>query len=111
LRFAKPTPPAPNDTLQTGSYGKSCVQSNSKPFSTGEESPKSSSSFDLLGIAGSLFGFLSSSFDLGKLQGGGESGEDCLFLDLYVPRKALKGQVKLPIINWIYGGEHRLIHE
>lgn len=31
-------------------------------------------------------------------------GEDCLFLDVYVPGKALKGNVKLPIVNWLYGG-------
>jgi carboxylesterase type B len=41
---------------------------------------------------------------MGKLQGGEEMGEDCLFLDVYVPGKALKGNVKLPIVNWLYGG-------
>lgn len=110
LRFAKPTPPTPNGTLQTGAYGKSCVQSNAKPFSSGEEVPKPSGSFDFVGTLSSLLGWLSSTFDLGRLQGGGESGEDCLFLDLYVPGKALKGQVKLPIINWIYGGKGTMIY-
>lgn len=42
--------------------------------------------------------------DLGKLMGGAASSEDCLFLDLYVPGKALKGGKKLPVVNWIYGG-------
>jgi hypothetical protein len=56
-----------------------------------------------------MLGWLSTSFDLGRLQGGAESGEDCLFLDLYVPGKALKGHVKLPIINWIYGGENTML--
>jgi carboxylesterase type B len=53
-------------------------------------------------------GGLANGVDLGKLMGGGPSSEDCLFLDLYVPGKALKGQVKLPIINWIYGGAYIL---
>jgi hypothetical protein len=43
--------------------------------------------------------------DLGKLMGGASSSEDCLFLDLFVPGKALKGEKKLPVINWIYGGK------
>lgn len=42
--------------------------------------------------------------DLGKLMGGATSSEDCLFLDVYVPGKALKGGKKLPVVNWIYGG-------
>jgi acetyl esterase/lipase len=42
--------------------------------------------------------------DLGVLMGGAPSSEDCLFLDVYVPGKALKGGKKLPVINWIYGG-------
>jgi carboxylesterase type B len=106
LRFAKPTPPILNDTIQTGAYGKSCVQSSAKPFSSGEESPKTGGSSNVAGVLSSILGWLTSTFDLGTLQGGAESGEDCLFLDLYVPGKALKGQAKLPIINWIYGGEN-----
>lgn len=49
------------------------------------------------------------SLDLGKLMGGGPTSEDCLFLDVYVPGKALKGDVKLPIINYIYGGAYVVI--
>jgi carboxylesterase type B len=31
--------------------------------------------------------------------------EDCLYLDVYVPGKALKDpKAKLPVMNWIYGG-------
>jgi hypothetical protein len=100
-------PPTPNDTLQTGAYGKSCVQSNAKPFLSGEENPKLNGSFDFIGAISSLINWLAGTFDLGKLQGGAESGEDCLFLDIYVPGKALKGQVKLPVINWIYGGKNK----
>jgi carboxylesterase type B len=33
--------------------------------------------------------------------------EDCLFLDVYVPGKALKNpSVKLPVVVWIYGGAY-----
>jgi len=35
------------------------------------------------------------------------ASEDCLFLDVYVPAKALKaGAAKLPVVNWIYGGAY-----
>jgi carboxylesterase type B len=31
--------------------------------------------------------------------------EDCLYLDVYVPGKAVKDtKLKLPVVNWIYGG-------
>ena len=40
---------------------------------------------------------------LNKMSG---ASEDCLFLDVYVPGKALKGDAKLPVVNWIYGGAY-----
>jgi carboxylesterase type B len=98
LRFAKPAPPIRNDTLQTGEYGGSCAQSVPKSLITG-----------IIGEGlGTVVAGLASTMDLGKLMGGGPSSEDCLFLDLYVPAKALRGEVKLPIINWIYGGAYVL---
>jgi carboxylesterase type B len=31
--------------------------------------------------------------------------EDCLYLDVYVPGKAVKDtKLRLPVVNWIYGG-------
>jgi carboxylesterase type B len=34
-------------------------------------------------------------------------GEDCLYLDVTVPSVALKSpEVKLPIVDWIYGGAY-----
>lgn len=31
--------------------------------------------------------------------------EDCLFLDIYVPGKAIaQPNARLPVVNWIYGG-------
>ncbi|KAF2421100.1 alpha/beta-hydrolase [Tothia fuscella] len=104
LRFAKPAPPIRNDTIQTGAYGNTCVQSNAKPFATNEAAPKPGTGLDFTGLLSSFLGWLSPTLDLGLLQGGSSSGEDCLFLDLYVPGKALNGSVKLPIINWLYGG-------
>lgn len=43
--------------------------------------------------------------DVGSLSGSAPSGEDCLFLDLFVPRKAFEGNTALPVVNYIYGGE------
>lgn len=94
LRFAKPAPPVPTDKLQTGAQGGTCAQSIPAGLISGA-----------LGSGlGSLAGGIVGSVDLGKAMGGGPTSEDCLFLDLYVPGKALKGDIKLPIINWIYGG-------
>jgi carboxylesterase type B len=42
--------------------------------------------------------------DVGSLSGSLPSGEDCLFLDLFVPRKAFEGGPALPVVNYIYGG-------
>lgn len=33
--------------------------------------------------------------------------EDCLFLDVYVPAKAVKNpSLNLPVIHWFYGGAY-----
>jgi hypothetical protein len=58
-------------------------------------------SSNIPGLTGGLLGGL----DLSPIMGSPASQEDCLFLDLVVPGKAIKGQVNLPVINWIYGGE------
>jgi carboxylesterase type B len=88
----KPAPPVNNDTLQTGEYGPACPQT--VPLS-------------LLG--GQLPPGLPPGIDLGLLtSGANQTGEDCLFLDVYVPGKAWSSDVKLPIINWIYGGAYLL---
>ncbi|KAF2399881.1 alpha/beta-hydrolase [Trichodelitschia bisporula] len=111
LRFAKPAPPAVSTTVQTGSVGGTCPQS--VPASLigglmGSALGGGSSGGGLGSLLGSLSGSLLQSMDLGKLMGGAASSEDCLFLDVYVPGKALKGQVKLPVVNWIYGGAYIL---
>lgn len=54
----------------------------------------------------SAFVSIIDSADVGKLTGSSPSGEDCLFLDLYVPKKAFAEPNKtLPVINYIYGGK------
>ncbi|QDS71255.1 hypothetical protein FKW77_000539 [Venturia effusa] len=98
LRFAKPAPPVPTDKLQTGAHGGTCAQSAPTGLLTGA-----------LGSGlGSIASGIVGSVDLGKVMGGAATSEDCLFLDLYVPSNALKGEVKLPIINWVYGGAYIL---
>lgn len=45
--------------------------------------------------------------DIAPLMGGAPSSEDCLFLDLFVPGKALRGEIKnVPVINYIFGGAY-----
>jgi carboxylesterase type B len=40
--------------------------------------------------------------DIGKMMSGGQysASEDCLFLDVIVPGRALRGEAKLPVANW-----------
>lgn len=95
LRYAKTAPPAVNETLQTGAYGPACPQYVPLSVLSG------------MGSIGSALGGLLGDVDLGALASGAkETGEDCLFLDVYVPSKALEGKVKVPIVNWIYGGAY-----
>jgi carboxylesterase type B len=96
LRWAKPAPPQPNSTLHDGSYGPKCVQSAVSGLNLvgpGNTSPVGAAINQFLGgIPVPLF------------QGG---DEDCLFLDVYVPGKALKNpNLKLPVAVWIYGGAY-----
>jgi carboxylesterase type B len=49
-----------------------------------------------------------SGMDAGKAMGGSQEQEDCLFLDVVVPGKAFRGEAKLPVLNWIYGGAYIL---
>ncbi|GAB1315730.1 Esterase and lipase [Madurella fahalii] len=94
LRWAKPAPPLPNSTLQDGSYGPKCIQSAPNGVNLvgpGNQSPVGAALNQFLGgIPVPLF------------SGG---SEDCLFLDLFVPGKAIRNpSVKLPVVVWIYGG-------
>jgi len=63
----------------------------------------------ILGGAGTkMVSSLIGGVDLGKIMGGSEEKEDCLFLDVVVPGKAIRGEAKLPVLNWIYGGAYIL---
>jgi Carboxylesterase family len=87
LRWAKPVPPALNTTTSDGNYGYQCVQG---PVTLAV----------LPGISSVAT----------ELQERKESSEDCLFLDLLVPGKALKAPdlSKLPVIVWVFGGAFTL---
>jgi carboxylesterase type B len=78
LRWAPPATPQFNGTISDGSYGPKCIQA--KKNYTGP----AKISDDIVGA------------------------EDCLFLNLFVPGKALLAgsASKLPIIVWIYGGAY-----
>ncbi|KAL8820359.1 MAG: hypothetical protein Q9223_001408 [Gallowayella weberi] len=97
LRWAKPAPPTPEPTrLQDGSYGPVCVQAPIKgPQLTG---PGADSPF------GKAFNQFLGGIPVPSLQ---KASEDCLFLDLYVPGKAITNPgLKLPVISWFYGGAY-----
>ena len=90
LRFAAPAPPELNSTVSDGSYGPQCIQTSLNATYLGRTPvPLSLASFASLGSAGNI-----------------PQSEDCLFLDLYVPGKAVRDPStnSLPIVFWIYGG-------
>lgn len=43
-------------------------------------------------------------YELGVFAGPANSNEDCLYLNVFAPKDALKDGSKLPVIVWIYGG-------
>ncbi|KAL8800938.1 MAG: hypothetical protein Q9182_004820 [Xanthomendoza sp. 2 TL-2023] len=94
LRWAKPAPPTPESGIQDGSYGPTCIQAPIKgPQLTGPgaDSP-----------IGQAFNQFLGGIPVPSLQ---KASEDCLFLDIYVPAKAINNpSLKLPVISWIYGG-------
>lgn len=96
LRWAKPQTPTYNSTLQDGSYGPYCVQGAPKGLNLlgpGDESPVGAAADQFIG------GLLVPLFEGGN--------EDCLFLDVYVPGKAIRNtSLALPVISWIYGGAY-----
>lgn len=112
LRFAAPVSPKPIEGIQTGAKGASCPQSIPATFLNmgasllGGGNPDSGIGKMITSLGGSL---MKSGLDLSSFMGGSAADEDCLFLDILVPSKALKGSVeKLPVINWIYGGSYIL---
>lgn len=87
LRWAQPAPPPQQSGIQDGSYGPICVQV-----------PLQGSQLTGLG-ADSLIGQALNQSSFKK------ASEDCLFLDVYVPAKAIDNpSLRLPVISWFYGG-------
>ncbi len=90
LRWAAPAPPEPEDPsiIHDGSEGNACVQSfpsGSQPFTSG--------------WTAWLAPFTEKLFFSGD--------EDCLFLDVYVPGRSIRGEVKnLAVVVWISGGAY-----
>ncbi|KAL8967146.1 MAG: hypothetical protein Q9197_005593 [Variospora fuerteventurae] len=86
LRWAKPAPPAQQSgSIQDGSYGPICVQA---PISNSDALNQSLGGIQLPSIK--------------------PESEDCLFLDIYVPAKAIANpSLRLPVISWFYGGAYR----
>lgn len=96
LRWAKPAPPTPESGIQDGSYGPICIQApvpGPKLTGPGADSPIGQGLNQFLG------GIPLPSFK--------NTSEDCLFLDLYVPAKAIDNPaLKLPVISWFFGGAY-----
>jgi hypothetical protein len=100
LRWRKPQSPAINATLQTGEYGPACPQ--------GDPTTVIAPTFG--GFLGFILGNAGSLVNVGQIaSGAGELGEDCLFLDIIVPGRALRGEAKMPVVNWIYGGAYLIV--
>ncbi|KAI9839327.1 MAG: hypothetical protein M1838_004391 [Thelocarpon superellum] len=97
LRWEAPKAPDYDSAVSDGSYGPICHQTPVKGL-------------NLVGPgAGSAIGAAANQF-LGGIPipiftGG---SEDCLFLDVYVPAKALQDpqNSKLPVVVWFYGGAY-----
>ncbi|KAI4188986.1 MAG: hypothetical protein LQ346_005193 [Caloplaca aetnensis] len=96
LRWAKPAPPPQQSGVQDGSYGPICVQAplpGLQLTGPGADSPIGEAFNKYLG------GIPVPSFK--------EASEDCLFLDVYVPAKAVENpSLRLPVISWFYGGAY-----
>ncbi|KAK8168301.1 Carboxylesterase [Phyllosticta citrichinensis] len=83
-RWRSPQPPEQNDTLIDGSYGPSCIQGQTVVSNSGNRS------------------------DYAKPLG--PQSEDCLYLDVIVPGKAVREPQSygLPIIQYVYGGSYNV---
>jgi carboxylesterase type B len=100
LRWAKPAPPPKNSTIQDGSYGPQCpnTQVNGVNFlGSGSDS----------GLGHFIDGILN---NIGDVIENAPGSEDCLFLDVYVPGHAVRNPkgTKLPVIHFFFGGGYVL---
>jgi hypothetical protein len=75
LRWAKPIPPPKTDEIQDLREAVACTQPSSREVTTVD----------------------------GAIVGSGQ--EDCLFLDLTIPRKVFENKgTKVPVLQWVHGG-------
>jgi carboxylesterase type B len=103
LRFAKPIPPSFNDTLQKGDQGGTCYLTIAIIGSIGFVNQTHPNGGNVLNpwISSMLV-----DYNLLPPLGGFPFSEDCLFLDMIVPGKAMRKESKLPVVNFIYGGAY-----
>ncbi|KAF2396613.1 alpha/beta-hydrolase [Trichodelitschia bisporula] len=99
LRWKKPQPPLPVAGVQDGSKGAACISIVPKVGLNflGDANYNASAAAQNAIIGG--LGAAAAPLIFG-------GAEDCLFLDVYVPGKAVREpeKHKLPVVNWIYGG-------
>ncbi|KAH8887704.1 alpha/beta-hydrolase [Thozetella sp. PMI_491] len=94
FRWEKPAPPLPTSGIQDGDYGPNCVQAKLDGFNA-------VGPLNQLPIGGAANSFLGG-IPIPLFEGG---LEDCLFLDVYVPGKAIANPgLKLPVAVFIHGG-------
>ncbi|KAK8244012.1 carboxylesterase family protein [Phyllosticta capitalensis] len=82
-RWRRPQPPVDNDALIDGSYGPSCIQGQNVVSRPGNSSTNSTTMM-------------------------GPQSEDCLYLDMIVPGKAVRDprSHRLPVVQYVYGGSY-----
>ncbi|KAL8836944.1 MAG: hypothetical protein Q9170_002705 [Blastenia crenularia] len=87
LRWASPSPPSPESGTQDGSYGPICIQAPIQTPQLLNPSPINGTGIPLPSLK--------------------KASEDCLFLDVYVPAKAVTNPgLGLPVVSWFYGGAY-----
>jgi carboxylesterase type B len=96
LRWRKPAPPAKNSTVQDGSYGNQCPNSQINGMNLfGDDSD-----YELATDTNDFMSNVADAFE------NVDGSEDCLFLDVYVPGEAVRSPntAKLPVMYWFFGG-------
>jgi carboxylesterase type B len=103
LRFAKPAPPVVKATLQKGDHGGTCFITSTiiGPLGLVNQTTPNGSN-----ILNPWIGDLLVNYNVLPRLGGFQFSEDCLYLDVVVPGKALRKEAKLPVINYLYGGAY-----
>ncbi|KAI9814164.1 MAG: hypothetical protein M1832_005975 [Thelocarpon impressellum] len=96
LRWAAPATPENNDTISDGSYGPICYQTAVRSLNL----VGPGAAFPIGAAANQFLGGIPLPFFTG-------GDEDCLFLDINVPGKAVRDpSQRLPVIVWFFGGAY-----